>query len=351
MNPDDAFLATILEDPDDDTPRLIYADWLDDRGQTDRAEFIRLQCEIARLPEDDDRLPPLQEIERRLLERCQDQWLGPLRPLFSGWTFRRGFLDAVRVPAATYLRHPAFPRPATVRRVEVDLEGFEVPADALQLVPEPVAYANVLLPIGLRGGTLLLALQDPPEADILGKMRVVFNRDIEAVVAPGRQVAEAIRRHFGDPVVEGDEPDLLGWIASPPTVSPDEVNFGTRDDLVTWDNGSPAARLLTRLVAAAVGLNAGEVGVEPASDRILVRCTTADGTSAGTVTPVQLLWPLVARLRIMAGIWIDDVREVQAGAFGMTVRGRRIDMGVVVHRRADGPAVVLTFRPPDSGIG
>src|SRR5437879_720363 len=51
MSLEDAFLADILEHPDDDTPRLVYADWLDEHGQAERAEFIRVQCELERMPE------------------------------------------------------------------------------------------------------------------------------------------------------------------------------------------------------------------------------------------------------------------------------------------------------------
>ena len=40
-------LADIIAHPEDDTPRLIYADWLDDHDQSERAEFIRIQCSIA----------------------------------------------------------------------------------------------------------------------------------------------------------------------------------------------------------------------------------------------------------------------------------------------------------------
>jgi uncharacterized protein (TIGR02996 family) len=43
-----AFLAAIVAAPDDDLPRLVLADWLDEHGQPARAEFIRVQCEIAR---------------------------------------------------------------------------------------------------------------------------------------------------------------------------------------------------------------------------------------------------------------------------------------------------------------
>jgi len=45
------FLRAILEAPDDDGPRLVYADWLEERGEEARAEFIRVQVELARTPD------------------------------------------------------------------------------------------------------------------------------------------------------------------------------------------------------------------------------------------------------------------------------------------------------------
>ncbi len=44
----EALLAQILEEPDEDAPRLVYADWLEEYGgeyECARAEFIRLQCD------------------------------------------------------------------------------------------------------------------------------------------------------------------------------------------------------------------------------------------------------------------------------------------------------------------
>jgi uncharacterized protein (TIGR02996 family) len=48
MTDADALFAAILADPADDAPRLVYADWLEEHGQPERAEFIRVQCELAR---------------------------------------------------------------------------------------------------------------------------------------------------------------------------------------------------------------------------------------------------------------------------------------------------------------
>jgi uncharacterized protein (TIGR02996 family) len=44
-------LRAILERPDDDNVRMVYADWLDDHGEAERAEFIRLQITLAGLDE------------------------------------------------------------------------------------------------------------------------------------------------------------------------------------------------------------------------------------------------------------------------------------------------------------
>lgn len=97
-----AFLADILENADDDAPRLIYADWLDDQGRpelTDRAEFIRVQCRLARLPIDDPERPALVERERGLLQTYLLPWLQELPEVRSvSWAgFQRGFPAHIHV--------------------------------------------------------------------------------------------------------------------------------------------------------------------------------------------------------------------------------------------------------------
>src|SRR5262245_42711851 len=45
----DALLRAVLDKPADDSSRLVYADWLEENGESERAEFIRVQCEVVRL--------------------------------------------------------------------------------------------------------------------------------------------------------------------------------------------------------------------------------------------------------------------------------------------------------------
>lgn len=88
-----AFLATIAAEPEDDTVRLVYADWLEERGDP-RGEFVRVQCRLARSDESDPHSEELRLRERALLDAHRLSWLGPLTEWGTDWRFRRGFVAA-----------------------------------------------------------------------------------------------------------------------------------------------------------------------------------------------------------------------------------------------------------------
>lgn len=97
MTTEDALLAAVIADPDADTPRLVYADWLDDHGGDagrDRAEFIRVQVELARYPGRHPDRVRLYDRQDALLGRHGKAWARAVaRPGHGSVAFRRGFPD------------------------------------------------------------------------------------------------------------------------------------------------------------------------------------------------------------------------------------------------------------------
>jgi uncharacterized protein (TIGR02996 family) len=78
-----AFLEAIASNLDDDAPRLVFADWLEEHGDEHdraRAAFIRVQCELARLPAGDPRREDLARREEELLAGHGMAWVAPLGP-------------------------------------------------------------------------------------------------------------------------------------------------------------------------------------------------------------------------------------------------------------------------------
>jgi uncharacterized protein (TIGR02996 family) len=102
---DKGFLHAIIENPQDDTPRLIYADWLEEHGDPGRAEFIRVQCELARTDEADERSTLLRERAWELLRQHGRGWREELQAWAQGaspW-FRRGFVAGIATTARQFL--------------------------------------------------------------------------------------------------------------------------------------------------------------------------------------------------------------------------------------------------------
>jgi uncharacterized protein (TIGR02996 family) len=127
-----AFLAAIVADPDDDTTRLAAADFLEENGDADRAAFIRIQVELARLEATGEG----KSLEADHLRAKERAFLGPLSMFRQLWaaeacpelvrvvsrgggrdplegmrvegverlTWRRGFVDAVKCPARAWFR-------------------------------------------------------------------------------------------------------------------------------------------------------------------------------------------------------------------------------------------------------
>ncbi len=107
---EEAFVQAICAEPGEDTHRLAYADWLEERGDPAalaRAEFIRTQIELARLPKNDRRARDLRRREKQLWRENRSAWLeavpGGLRSRYL--TFQRGFLETIRLSAADLLLH------------------------------------------------------------------------------------------------------------------------------------------------------------------------------------------------------------------------------------------------------
>lgn len=335
MTQDEAFFADIIANPDDDAPRLIFSDWLTDHGNP-RGEFIHVQCLLARAGEDEPCRPHLEAREGELLNSHQDDWLGPLRPLLCRWKFRRGFLDAVAMPAATYLRQATLPLPATVRRVEVDLNGFEPALRALAYIPESVASENVLVPIGFRRRKLVLAMQNPEDAGTLELPEFVLWRGIEAVAAPPGQIIEAIERSYR--LLETC--DHL-WGVS-------HFFFDLPFEEEEWDD--PVAKLVQFTIEEARGLHADLIRIESCPDgvRFLYRIggSLMDRGNCGVadpgMPPRRLLEPIVARIRVLAGLGDNGGRE-QAGRIRGTDRGKPFDFGAVISAGEESLRVTITL--------
>jgi uncharacterized protein (TIGR02996 family) len=103
------FLAAIRAEVFDDTPRLVFADWLDENGDPERAELIRAQCRLQHLRPDD---PAIQEVAARCEVLMRDHWVRwtaqfPTSLRATRQYFVRGFVTAFSLTGAQFVKYGA----------------------------------------------------------------------------------------------------------------------------------------------------------------------------------------------------------------------------------------------------
>lgn len=105
MSEGELLLRAILVDPADDAPRLIYADWLDEHGQSERAHFIRLSIQLCRREPSKDVFSIGLVHDVRTLQDIS--WSGINREFHEGAlsisAWDRGFVSGIQCPAETFL--------------------------------------------------------------------------------------------------------------------------------------------------------------------------------------------------------------------------------------------------------
>jgi uncharacterized protein (TIGR02996 family) len=216
MHQMEAFLQAIAENPQDDELRLVFADWLEEQGATARAEFIRAQVELARLPRDAPHRPRLEARAQALLAAHERAWGGELATLASGWEFQRGFIVGVTLKARDFLAHGdrLFESAPLLRRL-----GLR----AARALIEPLAHCPLLARLealdlaGNRlGGAEAVALFASPHLDGLRELDLGHNRigaTLDQVLAVLPRLPALSRLCLAANGLEGDQAVALAGCA------------------------------------------------------------------------------------------------------------------------------------------
>jgi uncharacterized protein (TIGR02996 family) len=338
MIPENAFLQAVIADPDDDAPRLIYADWLDEQGQSERAEFIRVQCELVRLPVGSARRKELRTRACELLAQHGKAWVERLRGAATHCTLRRGFVERLTLPVRVLACEVEWLRRwAPIRRVLVT-----VTADVIDYIPEAVARENQLLPLACDGECLSVGMNDVSDLDLIQKLQFVVNRDITPIPMRPEDLREAINHHYRDAQwAEAVDPALAAFVDS-------DIEFELLRGsyLPSRSDGESAVnRLVDLILREAVVMGANTIRIDSHADSFNVLYCVAHGWVWRDSLPVLLLAPLVTRIMFLAGIDRVEMAVRQHGSIVRPIEGRWYRIVVDILPTARGAIVLMRIAP------
>jgi len=184
-----------------------------------------------------------------------------------------------------------------------------VPEEAVQAMPQQLAYRLSVMPLHLEGQHLRVALSDPFNFDALDTLSKELPRyNIDPVVAPADQIDTAIKRHYGNAA------EMVNTLIG--NYSGDELEVKQKSGEGVQDTASDDAhiiRLVNLIILEAHRLRASDIHIEPLEKRLRLRYRIDGVLQIMTDPPKKLQAAIISRIKIMSNMSIAEKRLPQDG--------------------------------------
>jgi type IV pilus assembly protein PilB len=224
----------------------------------------------------------------------------------------------------------------------VELIDFPVERTAVALVPAAICRRYNVLPIGIVGDILTLAMADPGNVFAIDDVRALARMQVKPVVAEETDLRAAIDRfHRAD----GELSDLT-------TALEEENGAGTDIAVATPDaleDDAPIVRFVNLLISQGIQDKASDIHIEPAEYDMKVRYRIDGVLHEMQSAPKGIQNGVISRLKIMSEIDIAERRKPQDGRMSVSHGGRKIDLRVATLPTVWGEKVVMRILDNTSG--
>jgi type IV pilus assembly protein PilB len=216
------------------------------------------------------------------------------------------------------------------------VELLEYPVDriAVALVPAAMCRRHEVLPIGIAGDYLMVAMVDPGDVFALDDVRAASKMQARAVVAERSDLRAAIDRYLR---ADSEISDLT--TAMEEESGSKEVALA--DSSEAHEDDAPIVRFVNLLISQGIQDKASDIHIEPGEFDMGVRYRIDGVLHEMQAAPKAIQNGVISRLKIMADIDIAERRKPQDGRMSVSHGGRKIDLRVATLPTVYGEKVVM----------
>jgi type IV pilus assembly protein PilB len=217
--------------------------------------------------------------------------------------------------------------------------------EVLKLIPEEAAQKYRMASYEKEETTLRVAMADPEGFEALNILRFVSEKeqmDIDIVLASERVINDLLRRYTGTD--RALEEAILSLKNEDLTLKDAFIGEENQDESKKNKESlqdAPIARLVESVVKHAIEARASDIHIEPAEENYRVRFRVDGLLHSSLVFPLPIGKAVVARIKILSNLKIDEKRKPQDGRFRMDYEGAFVDFRVSTLPVVDGEKVVM----------
>ncbi|MEM9701069.1 MAG: ATPase, T2SS/T4P/T4SS family [Planctomycetota bacterium] len=219
----------------------------------------------------------------------------------------------------------------------VDLEQTQVPAKAIEAVPQSMCELYKICPVNLKGDVLTVAMADPQNIEALDDLKNFLGLDVRGAVSSDEDVVAAIERNYAERPDSIE--DVIGELEGEQTDG--RENAFDLSDPEEMADAAPIRKLVNIVLLNAIKDQASDVHFEPFEEEFKIR-VKADGVLYEMIPPPRhMANAVISRIKIMADLDIAERRLPQDGRIELNVGGNPVDLRVSILPTMFGEACVM----------
>ncbi len=224
----------------------------------------------------------------------------------------------------------------------VKLKDKKIEPEILRIIPEPIARKQNIVAFRKRGKELEVAMLDPEDLrtiDFVKKaadLRVLPRlTDAESIQHVLQQYEKTLEAEFGD-LIRKDAQEIK-------TISGPEEPEEEEEGVILSQKAQelPVVRIVDSLLKHAVLQRASDVHIEPTEKEVVVRYRIDGILHDAMVLPKQIASSVVARIKVLSNLKLDEHRLPQDGRFKIETESYRYSVRVSILPVAEGEKIVM----------
>ena len=244
-----------------------------------------------------------------------------------------------------------------------DLTGYRVPTEVLKYIPEDSAQHYQIAPIGVADQVLEVGMVDPDMAQsrdavqfIASKLQMPYKlylitqSDFNEILVQYQNLSGEVTKALSElgEQKEGEGAVEAVSVEGDAAESHAHVEEGGGETKIVED--APVTKIVAVILKHAVEGNASDVHIEHTGERIRVRFRVDGVMYTSLILPANIHSAVVARIKILAQLKLDEKRKPQDGRFSARMDGKKVDFRVSTFPAYYGEKVVMRILDSSRGI-
>lgn len=241
----------------------------------------------------------------------------------------------------------------------------KVAYEVLKYIPEESAAHYGLVPLGVSEGVLEVGMMDPDNMDGIDalnfiarttgmpfKIFKISREDFDRVLGMYRGLGGEVERAVSDLETERkqEKAKLSDRESSALDLEDPSIGRGPGEGMSKLQEDAPTIKIVSTILRYAVDGKASDVHIEPQPSGVRVRYRVDGELHTSVILPLSTHRALVARVKVLASMRLDEMRKPQDGRFSASIDTRQIDFRVSTFPSYNGEKVVIRILDREEGF-